>query len=347
MEQAVVVRAVDVGYGHVKFTDSYDAEGTLCVDSFPSQSPIAKGDPLSARVLKRRDTFIVPVGKRFYEVGKEVADALHGHQESAVLDTKFALSDAYHARLLGALNYMAPNLPGKTLDCLVLGLPLTTFKNLHEKVAQRYSGEQVLNTKGDTLFIRHCEVFPQPLGSYAAFLGTKEFTEVPRALVIDPGYNTIDWFVCKGMVVSDQRSEATHRGMSAVMKDIAERIIKELSIDAGTAEVIRLVDAALTNGKPLKLCGQLVNLPEFMPAGDSVIEEAAQAVKNSVASGADIDEIVMTGGGACLYAPAVQKFFSQPLTILPDSSFANVRGFQALGENVARSQRRAMGNVKA
>lgn len=347
MEQEVIVRAIDVGYGHVKFTDGYSAEGSLCVDSFPSQSPISKGDGLNARVLKRRDTFIVPVGKRFYEVGKEVADALHGHQESAVLDTKFAISDAYHARLLGALNYMASNLPGRTLDCLVLGLPLTTFKTLHAEVAQRYSGEQVLNAKGDTLTIRHCEVFPQPLGSYAAFLGTKEFSGVPRALVIDPGYNTVDWFVCKGMVVSDQRSEATHRGMSAVMKDIAERIIKGIGTDAGVAEVIRLLDAALINETPLKVAGREVDLSDFMSAGDSVIEEAAQAVKNSVASGADIDEIVMTGGGARLYAPAIQKFFSHPITILSDSSFANVRGFQALGENVAKSHRRAMGGAKA
>jgi plasmid segregation protein ParM len=343
MNNEVVVRAIDVGYGHVKFSDGYNPDGALRVESFPSQSPVAKGDALTVNVMKRRDTFFVPVGKRTFEVGKDVADALHGNQESAVMDTKFALSDAYTARLLGAINYMAPNLPDNTIDFLILGLPLTTYMDRHKEVAKRFTGKHVINARGDTVVVHHCEVYPQPLGSYAAFIEAHDFETPPRALVIDPGYNTVDWFVCKGMVASEIRSAAIQRGMSAVIKNVAEAIIKKLELDAGVSEIVRLVDTSLTNGTPLAICGEAIDLKEFMSAGDSVIEEAAQAVKNSIAAGADIDAIVIAGGGASLYAAALAKHFRHRVELLPDPSFANVRGFQALGETQAESAHRAVG----
>ena len=343
MEREVIVRAIDVGYGHVKFTDGYSQDGTLRVESFPSQSPVTKGDPLTVNVMKRRDTFLVQVGKKVFEVGKDVTDSLHGNQESAILDAKFALSDAYAARLLGAMNYMAPNLPNKVIDFLILGLPLTTYTDRHKEVATRFTGEHIINGRGDKITVHHCEVYPQPLGSYAAFIEANEFDTPPRALVVDPGYNTVDWFVCNGMVASEFRSAATQRGMSAVMKDVAAAIIKKLELDAGVSEVVRLIDSALTNGTPLKISGEPVNLDEYMSAGDSVIDEAAQAVKNSIAAGADIDAIVVAGGGASFYAKAIAKHFRHRVEILPDPAFANVRGFQALGEMQANSARRATG----
>lgn len=71
----LIVRAGDVGYGHIKFTDGRDTEnGALRTDSIPSQSPAYKGTIVASGggVMKRRDTFIVPVEGRLYEVGREV-----------------------------------------------------------------------------------------------------------------------------------------------------------------------------------------------------------------------------------------------------------------------------------
>ena len=85
----LTVRAGDVGYGHIKFTDGRDIEtGALRTDSIPSQSPAYKGTIVAGGggVMKRRDTFIVPVENRMYEVGREVHRALTGKQETEVLD---------------------------------------------------------------------------------------------------------------------------------------------------------------------------------------------------------------------------------------------------------------------
>lgn len=122
MNQLPIVRAIDVGYGHVKFTDGRDPEtNEIRTDSIPSQSPAATvhvrqaghGESSFAGgvVMRSRDTFRVPVGDRTYEVGRDVHLATVGTNVTEVLDREFALSDAYATRLFGAVNYMPPSLP--------------------------------------------------------------------------------------------------------------------------------------------------------------------------------------------------------------------------------------------
>lgn len=343
----LVVRACDVGYGHVKLTDGRDSVTDLLrTDSIPSQSPSVKDEAKkeSGVVMSHRDTFVVPVGNRLYEVGRDVRLALHGNHESEVLDANFALSDAYAARLFGAMNYMLPALPDHTIDILVLGLPLNTFNRHRSALQKRFLGPHVINQSGATVDIRSCNVYPQPLGSYAAYLAEIDQQQTtPMALIIDPGYNTVDWFVCHGMVANEVRSSAVQRGMGAVMRAIAEDIIKKHGFDATPAEVVRAIDRALVRGHQLEMYGHPLELAEHMATGFDVIEEAAQAVKNNVGSGSDIDVIILTGGGASLYMDAFQqKFPLHKVVTLPSPALANVRGFHLIGERLAKSRQRAL-----
>lgn len=56
-----------------------------------------------------------------------------------------------------------------------------------------------------------------------------------------------------------------------------------------------------------------------MAAGNSIIQEAAQSVKNSVGTGHDIDVILLTGGGGSLYSKAIQEKFPHHEVIALDS----------------------------
>lgn len=341
------VRAADVGYGHIKFTEGRNKQGEIVTNSMPSQSPVAGAlyadGAGAALVMNRRDTFRVPVDGSVYEVGREVRFALDPRHESEVLDTDFALSPSYAARLLGAVNYMLPGIPDHVIDLLVLGLPMNTYEKHQADLAQRFQGTHVINERGTTVEVRNCHVFPQPLGSYAAFIAEQwEGTDTPTALTIDPGYNTVDWFVCRGMAAHSLRSKAIERGVNSVLRAVATDVIKKLKFDAAESEVVRAIDASLTNGVPFKMYGQEFDLAEHMKAGDAVISEAAQAIKNSVGAGSDIDVIVMSGGGAALYAAAVaDKFPRLKVVTLDQPALANVRGFQILGERLAGSLVRA------
>ncbi len=353
MTRHLTVRAVDVGYGHVKLSNGRDPQtGLLLTEAFPSQSPASRKSALHSKVLSQRDTFIISLGDRHYEVGKDVDMAVEANHESEILDQDFPLSDAYAARLFGALNYMYPDLPDQILDYLVLGLPMTTIRKHASVLQKRFTGKQVINANGDTLQINHVEVFPQPLGSYSAYLAANPplpGKPMPKALVVDPGYNTVDWFVIRGMKASDTKSGAAIRGMGSVLGTIAEKLA--LPVEQGGAkgaqrsnpkEIVRLIDQALTRGEPLVMCGNLVNLDDYLDAGNAIIEEAAQAVSNSVGGGIEIDLVIMTGGGAGMYTNAITaKFADHRVVTLDEAAFANVRGFHFLGERLARSAERA------
>ena len=262
-----------------------------------------------------------------------------------MLDENFALSEHYAARLFGALNYLSPGLPDYAIDVLVLGLPLNTYPKHHKALAERFTGQHVINDANDTLQIRSCHVYPQPLGSYASYilgLGQSQ-GKAPFALSIDPGYNTVDWFVCQGMSANDVRSGAVQRGMGAVLRAIAEDMIKTHSFDATPVELVRAIDRAMSTGSKLEIYGREFDLSDHMAAGNEVIQEAAQAVKNSVGSGSDIDVIIMTGGGAELYRDVIQdKFPRHKVITLSSPALANVRGFHLLGEMLAKSLSKAL-----
>lgn len=348
MSSKPYVRAIDGGYGHFKWTDGRDERDHIRCDSFPSQSPLAPDGALGGSILQKRDTFLVNVNNRRYEVGHAVALAGTSQQESEVLDQEFALSDAYMARAYGALSYMLPSLKGGVIDHLVMGLPLNTISKFGGDVAKRFTGEHIVNASGARIAVKECTVWPQPLGAYMTFMAEHKKTfpmkSAPMALVVDPGYNTVDWFVCKGMSASESRSNAVLRGMSTVLRAIADKIIKNTKTDASTSELVRKLDEAMRTGAPFTMHGKEKDLTPFMDAGLGIVEEAAQAIKNSVGSGVDIDVIVIAGGGAKLYAGAIaSKFPNHEVIALDHPSFANVRGFQLIGEKLAASASRAAG----
>lgn len=346
MSKSLCTRAVDVGYGHIKYADGRDEHNAIRCDSFPSQSPAGRAGALGGGVMHSRDTFLVEVNGKSFEVGKAVALAGQSNRESEVLDQEFSLSDAYAARLYGALSYMAPSLKDHVIDLLVLGLPLNTFTRHETALKKIFTGEHKVNSRGTVVNIRECHVYPQPLGAYMAFLHEhkkKGNTKTqPTALVVDPGYNTVDWFLCKGMAASEERCGAALRGMSAFLRAVAEAIIRDTGADATPTEVVRRLDESFGTATPFTMYGQAIDLAKYLPAGAAVIDEAANAIKNSVGSGSDVDVIVVAGGGAKLYVEAIRaKFPRHEVVALANPAFANVRGFQIIGEKLAQSSNRA------
>jgi plasmid segregation protein ParM len=340
----LTVRAIDVGYGHIKYTTGRNKHSVI-TQAIPSLSPIfsAPNGQFHDTLMQERDTFLVPVGDRLYETGRDVLLALGANQITEVLDNDFARSDHYAARLLGAVNYMTP-LPDNRIDVLVLGLPLNTFTRHKDALAARFKGEMTINHRGHKVTIGSCHVYPQPLGSYMAYLATRPAEKNPQVLCIDPGYNTFDWFVCQGMSALPAYSGAVKRGMGAVMRAIADEMIQKNGFDEDSHELIRLIDQSLVSHKSLKVYGREYRLEDYAKAGDAVIEEAAQAVRDSIGDGKSISAIVITGGGASMYKARIRrKFPHHVITMLDNPAHANARGFHILGEIIADSLQKAHG----
>ena len=119
-----IVRSIDVGYGQTKFIKSASAGNIVC-ELFPSVAPTLTGPLLQDPLLKNSDVIKVDVGGVTRVVGK---DSLHfqGSLSTRILDDSYSGSDSYMALTRGALFYIGE----KCIDLLVVGLPVSLFKNV-------------------------------------------------------------------------------------------------------------------------------------------------------------------------------------------------------------------------
>lgn len=349
-----IVRAVDVGFGHVKFTEGRKGRGKIELGHFPSQSTIVmKGDiGVDSEALHKLDVFLIPIqiGDRVdnFVVGRDIDSLLSSDSETTILDQDYCLSPAYMARLFGALSYMyrslpADDQPARTIDMLALGLPMHTYKQYKDALVKKYTGTFVINDRGHAVTIKHCTVYPQPLGSYATFVGERGFPEPPQVLVIDPGFNTLDWFTCKGMKVQKEFIGAVELGVSQVIRAIANKLPHDIRKGASIAAISRILDESFSSGvKQFKLRGKAYDIEPHMAPGKVIIDQAVGAVKAAMKDAVRVDHIVVTGGGASLFLPTIQaRFPDHDVVLLDNPAFSNVRGFQVLAENLATSMARA------
>ncbi len=69
-------------------------------------------------------------------------------------------------------------------------------------------------------------------------------------------------------------------------------------------------------------------------------------MQNRVGRTADLRSIVLTGGGAALYEPAIRAAVQRvPLDVLAAPCYANVKGFLIIGEAALVRERKPAGDL--
>ena len=332
MDERFIVRAIDVGYGHTKYTKGRDARGILCAH-FPSLAPLASDRDISGGVMARRDTVVVEFGGARYEVGNDVELAL-GPAHNRMLDEQFSTSERYMALVQGALHYISE----PVIDVLVAGLPVELYRENRRTLEERLIGEYEIN--GRKVRVRKSLVLPQPIGGYVSYASeTSERWRQMQSqmnLVIDIGFCTVDWVTGLGTKTSDARSGSYPGGVAVVLRHVAQSIAKKLGKPFSD---ISMLDAALRKDGHLRLFGKDVDLRPHLDAAEPAIVEAVQAITASVGSGYDIQNIIISGGGAKLYRRAIERAFpDHTVEVGREPAFANARGFHIAGEEFARKR---------
>lgn len=179
----------------------------------------------------------------------------------------------------------------------------------------------------------------QPQGAlfaYATQLGAPSSVAQGRSLVVDVGSRTFDWLVTHGMKVVTKMSDSVTRGVSDVLLAIAREIGRELKEDYRNLEAI---DLALRSGKKLRAYQREYDLKRYDTIVQKVADQAVVAMVQSLDGKDQIENIVLVGGGAQLFRKAVKKHFPRhEIHEVNEPIYANVRGFQLLGELYAREK---------
>lgn len=323
-----IIRALDVGFGSTKYVIGHPEGRKIECRLFPSLAPMSAPQDIDNGTSRRRNTAVVTADNHQYEVGPQAELALRTHN-ARVLNTDYVRTSEYLALARGAFHYMNVTV----IDLLVVGLPVAQLSNMRDEVRRRMSGVHPL--PGNRQVVVH-DVLPlaQPIGGFydcSRDAGVLESIQNEMNLVVDPGFFTLDWLVTKGLMPVIRRCGSFNGGVSAVLSRIAEGISKRHNI---TYTDLNAIDEGLRRGGKITLYGEDEPLDPYMPLAITATEEALFALCNTVGDGRDIKNIFLVGGGARLFKPGLERRFpKQKVFLVEDPVYANVRGFQLIGES--------------
>lgn len=347
-----VVRAIDVGFGLVKF--SVRAGDGIRFLNFPAMAIPADASAVQSLGTRRRDTFDIPVNGADFEVGRDVGLAQSGGNFGRDVTDEFYRSNIYEALTKGALRYMAES-GDTTIDVLVLGLPVNQYNDAKRRdyLKARYQGDLDLGG-GKQVHVGKVIVQAQPMGGYAALddylselnaviaktggaltpLPDGEALDDLAVLMVDPGEHTLDWLLIQQGTINPRASgAASDAGRHRVVRSVQDSLSAAIGRPLGPAVMPR-INEALRRGQPVKLSGVAHELHVYHPIVQSVVEDSINRMIDGLRDAHEIiDLMVIVGGHPEHYRDVLAKRFPAiPVFVVPDSMEANVRGFQMIGE---------------
>ena len=328
-----IVRAIDVGYGTTKYVLSTERGQVRCAH-FPSIAPVTSGRDLAAALGRKRRTVDICIRGLTYEVGPDagLADDVFSTRN---MDNDFVRSPEYLALARGAMHYM--RVP--RIDLLVVGLPVSTFALQKAMLEKRLTGMHDLGG-GRKVRVKRVRVLAQPHGALMHFaLGdAQQFAQLKaqRHLIVDPGARTFDWLVGQGLKTVEKRSGSVNRGMHDVLREFADSISK---VHRTVFTDYERIDRALRDGSRPVVFQKEYDLARHLPAARRIVQGAVTEMKRVVQDGNDIDNILLSGGGAFFCKSVIEEAFPRhKVKELQDGLYANVIGFQLAGMESVRPE---------
>ena len=149
-----------------------------------------------------------------------------------------------------------------------------------------------------------------------------------RVMVLDPGYRTFDWLEVIGGRVIDRHADAINAGMYDVYRDMQERIL-----DAKDAELdIVAIEQAVVEGKPIRVRGEPLDHQLYFKASLQAKQDLIETrIRTEIGPAPEADIILIAGGGAQAFAPAVKRAFPKHrVEVCPLPQEANAKGYWLL-----------------
>ncbi|CAG9185821.1 PRTRC system protein D [Cupriavidus pampae] len=317
--------AIDVGYGNTKTAFALGSD--IRTSMFPSLAPQAATSsltPESGTPFQARKVVNVVVDGARYEVGPGVS--LSGaYNTGRALAEDYVTTPNYAALLAGAIFYSGAT----EIERLVLGLPVHNTQKYAGHLRDRFVGQHDFGW--GPIDVKSVMPLPQPLGTLVTYMqqSGKQYDPNNSYLVIDVGYFTTDWIVARGYTIDDTRSGGVPGGAARVYQQIAGLIASD---QGQPFDAIERVDHALRTTGKLLFYKQDLELSRYLPEAMAVTNPSIKELQSRVGRTDDIRAVILTGGGAALYAPTIRAAFPlNDIHMMVSPCFANVRGFYTIG----------------
>lgn len=326
----MVVVGLDIGYSNLKL-----AAG--CCGRAPRERMLPAVAAPAAHVAQRLSDRPSPGAD---ELGDGIRLSLHGQPWIAgiaparvsgwqrALHEDYAASESYQALLLAALQLV--DVP--RIDRLVTGLPVAQASDsaARERLRQRLQGRHRVNERW--VEIAEVRVVAQPVGAFVDLLLQADAALIERVgagtvIVIDVGFFSVDWSVLVNGDLRRTQSGTSLEAMSVLIDAAAARLV---AAQGGKAPVAAIEQALAAQRSRILFHGEWLELaPVLQSAAREVAQRALEALRQDLRhEQTNPDLLLLTGGGAALFAPVVRRVF--PRVVLhpaPEPVGANARGY--------------------
>ncbi len=244
------------------------------------------------------------------------------------LHADYTATDNYRA-----LFYAALRLTGRSvIDAVVTGLPVSHYQiPAHRKRLEEFMTQDHLVAPGHRVKVLRTQVLPQPAGAYIDLYTRREdltdLLDEGRVVVLDIGYFSADWAIFERRQFHNLISGSSQKAMSRLLDTAHQHIAGDHD---GGPGVDALEDALRHSRDTVLVFGERVTIaPYLASAAREVAPQIATHVRAALRDQTDnIDLVLLVGGGAHLYRPAVQEAFPRSRLEVPeDGVIANARGF--------------------
>jgi plasmid segregation protein ParM len=325
LKQGVKMQAgIDVGYSHTKVV-SGDRRA-----HFPS----VVGTPERSRFSLTGDGGIVLLEPSNVAVGAgavEQSRFLHRRE-----DRRWVESPEWYALALAAFTELTPAHWAELR--IVTGLPVAFFGD-RAVVRDRLLGEHRVHREGrgaQTFKVTDCRVIPQPFGALLAACLDDRGQVSDRDLVtgrvgiIDAGGKTCNLLAVHRLSEISRETASVSVGAWDAVRGLRDWLATHYGdLDPRDHEIVDAITAREIHcyGEPVDLSEPLDAILE--PLAEQVIAQAGQLWNGA----AGLDAILVSGGGAFLLGPYVQRHFRHA-RIVADPVFANAVGFWRFAERL-------------
>lgn len=333
-ENSRTIRALDIGYGLIKFTRSHlRADSSLDFGSFPTYAEIAFSEmcaPTRFTVTAERVRFCM--GPESITFSRAMA--------LQFLESSFFDSTHCIALAIGAIASMKIPRDG-VVDVLAVGLPIGVMgsESAVKTLEVRLLGDhEIPNLDADgyrRITIRKIKFFgQQDAGSQALQTANKVIGVTPHQnnLYIDVGYVNLSW-----LIKSEQKAVGTKsNSIIGGVTDLMEVMLQEMHPSAFKDLRIRksLDDAMNRNIPCIMVGGQQFEIAKYLPILEARVSENVSQILANLVRVKKIGKVYMSGGGAWIYHRKIVEVFPEQTIVAPHSMshFDTTRGLQMLAE---------------
>ena len=317
---------IDVGYGYTKVVTNSDDGITQIIS--PSVVGNFEGRTVEDDGLRLSALDVVEIQGQKLLVGRSALK--HSSRIFNFREKNWTESIAYQALMKSAICHLQPD----SIKLIIAsGLPVSYYKSDRGKLTN-----VIRDIAADTAINLRVKIIPQPLGSFFNLLFDDngevqdEGLASSRVGVLDIGFYTSDLLTIDNLELVEKQIGSFENGVAGTLESIAKDIEKAYDLRPD----LHKTEEAIRKGS-IRVFGTDHDITEIVRQRLTELATEIEARAKTIwKTAADLDKVILTGGGAALLQDYLDLY--KHAMVIDEAQFANARGYYKYAKRISNEE---------